>query len=94
FENLPAQAFLTFSIPGGSLPVNVPGLVIKINAILNDFCDAEALGILSPSLPVTAEEWLSALEEVMPGRVLEANRNAFVAGRDLGSREGPGGEAR
>jgi len=52
------------------------------------------LGILSLSLPVTAEEWLSALEEVMPGRVLEANRNAFVAGRDLGSREGPGGEAR
>jgi indolepyruvate ferredoxin oxidoreductase beta subunit len=49
------------------------------------------LGILSLSLPVTEEEWLFALEEVMPERVIEANRKAFFAGRALESRAVPEG---
>ena len=52
------------------------------------------LGILSLSLPVTEAEWLSALEEVMPERVLEANRRAFFSGRALEPRAAPGGAAR
>ena len=52
------------------------------------------LGILSHSLPMTETEWLAALEEVMPGRVLEANRNAFFAGRALAPPAAPGGGAR
>ena len=51
------------------------------------------LGILSLSLPVTEEEWLSTIEEVMPGRVVEANHGAFLAGRALESQASPGGEA-
>jgi indolepyruvate ferredoxin oxidoreductase beta subunit len=52
------------------------------------------LGILSPSLPVTETDWLAALEEVVPDRVLEANRRAFFAGRALETRAAPGGGER
>jgi len=52
------------------------------------------LGILSLSLPVTEAEWLAALEEVIPERVLEANRRAFFSGRALEPRAAPGGATR
>ena len=52
------------------------------------------LGILSHSLPITGEEWLAAIEEVMPGRLVEANQKAFLAGRDLEPQAAPGGGAR
>lgn len=41
------------------------------------------LGVLSAALPVGVDEWLSVMEEVVPGKALEANREAFLAGREL-----------
>jgi indolepyruvate ferredoxin oxidoreductase beta subunit len=66
-----------------------PGSVIVDAAdIAAEAGDARAantvlLGILSPLLPVGEEEWLEVIEKLVPGRALDANRNAFLAGRKL-----------
>lgn len=38
-------------------------------------------GTSSPLLPVGEDEWLQAIEKLVPRKALEANRNAFLAGR-------------
>lgn len=42
------------------------------------------LGILSPTLPVSGEEWIASIEKLVKPKAVDANRNAFLAGRDLG----------
>ena len=76
--------------PGG---VIVDAVEIAAGAGSARAANTVLLGILSHSLPVTEEEWLSTIEEVMPGRVVEANHGAFLAGRALESQTSPGGEA-
>lgn len=76
--------------PGG---VIVDAVEIAAGAGSARAANTVLLGILSHSLPVTEEEWLSTIEEVMPGRVVEANHGAFLAGRALESQASPGGEA-
>lgn len=41
------------------------------------------LGILSPQLVVDEEEWLEVIERHVPDKALDANRNAFLAGRGI-----------
>lgn len=41
------------------------------------------LGILSPLLPVGEEEWLEVIEMNVPGKALDANKKAFLAGRKI-----------
>jgi len=65
----------------------VPGaVVVDASMIAAEAGDARAantvlLGILSTSLPVPPEGWLAAVRELVPGRALEANEKAFIAGR-------------
>lgn len=78
---------------------NAPGgVMVDATEIAREAGSARAantvlLGILSLSLPVTETEWLAAMEEVVPGRVLEANRGAFFAGRGLETHAASGGES-
>lgn len=66
-----------------------PGaVVVDARDIAAEAGDARAantvlLGILSCSLPVPKDEWLSVIRELVPGRALEANEKAFLAGRQL-----------
>jgi indolepyruvate ferredoxin oxidoreductase, beta subunit len=41
------------------------------------------LGILSPLLPMGRDEWLDAIERLVPKKALEANRSAFLAGVEI-----------
>jgi indolepyruvate ferredoxin oxidoreductase beta subunit len=41
------------------------------------------LGILSVTLPVTEEEWLATLEKLVKAKAVDANKNAFEAGRGI-----------
>lgn len=69
----------------GLSPDNV---VVDAPGIASEAGDARAantvlLGVLSVMLPVTEEEWLSVIEEVVPRKAAPANRNAFMAGREI-----------
>ena len=71
----------------GLSPDNV---VVDALGIAAEAGDARAantvlLGILSVTLPVGCEEWVATMEDVVPTRALEANRNAFLAGREIAS---------
>ena len=85
-----AELLLDYA-PGG---VIVDAVEIAAEAGSARAANTVLLGILSHSLPVTEEEWLSIIEEVMPRRVVEANHKAFLAGRSLEPKAAPGGEAR
>ena len=41
------------------------------------------LGILSLALPVGVDEWLAVIEKLVKAKAVEANRNAFLVGREL-----------
>ena len=41
------------------------------------------LGILSPLLAVDEDEWLEVIERLVPGKALDANMKAFLAGRGI-----------
>jgi len=67
----------------------VPGsVVVDAVAIATEAGNARAantvlLGILSRALDAPEEAWLAALEELVPARVLDVNREAFARGRAL-----------
>jgi indolepyruvate ferredoxin oxidoreductase beta subunit len=63
-------------------------IIVDAPAIAAEAGDARAantvlLGILSPILPVEEEEWLAAIESLMKGKAVEANKKAFLAGRAI-----------
>ncbi|MCG2817601.1 MAG: indolepyruvate oxidoreductase subunit beta [Actinomycetia bacterium] len=72
------------------LRLSPDNVVVDAPGIAAEAGDARAantvlLGILSVTLPVGCEEWVATMEEVVPPRALEANRNAFLAGREIAS---------
>jgi len=86
-----AEELILRNAPGS---IMVDAIEIAVEAGSARAANTVLLGILSLSLPVTEAEWLAALEEVVPDRVLEANRGAFFAGRALESQDAPGGGER
>jgi indolepyruvate ferredoxin oxidoreductase, beta subunit len=65
-------------------------IIVDAAGIAAECGDARAantvlLGILSPLLPVPEDEWLAAIDKLVPKKALEANRRAFLAGRELGA---------
>lgn len=64
-------------------------IVVDAPSIAAEAGDARAantvlLGILSQSLPMSEEEWLTVIGQVVPARALEANKEAFSRGGSLG----------
>ena len=67
-------------------------IIVDAAAVAADAGDIRAantvlLGILSPLLPVGEDEWLEAIESLVPKKALEANRNAFLAGARIAGEE-------
>ncbi len=67
-------------------------IIVDAAGIAAEAGDARAantvlLGILSPLLPVGSDEWLDAIERLVPEKALEANRNAFLAGVEIAGRK-------
>jgi len=60
----------------------VDGLELAMRAGDARTVNTVLLGALSNGLPFAAEAWLTALEQRVPAKALEANRRAFALGRD------------
>jgi indolepyruvate ferredoxin oxidoreductase beta subunit len=63
-------------------------IIVDAPAIAAEAGDARAantvlLGILSLALPVGVDEWLAVIEKLVKAKAVEANRNAFLVGREL-----------
>jgi len=63
-------------------------IIVDAPAIAAEAGDARAantvlLGILSPALPVGVDEWLDVIGRLVKAKAVEANRNAFLVGREL-----------
>jgi indolepyruvate ferredoxin oxidoreductase beta subunit len=63
-------------------------IIVDAPAIAAEAGDARAantilLGILSPELPVGVDEWLAVIGKLIKAKAVEANRNAFLVGREL-----------
>ncbi len=63
-------------------------IIVDAPTIAAEAGDARAantvlLGILSLALPVGVDEWLAVIEKLVKAKAVEANRNAFLVGREL-----------
>ncbi|MHB8895261.1 MAG: indolepyruvate oxidoreductase subunit beta [Candidatus Geothermincolia bacterium] len=73
------------NLASNSVIVNAPDIAAQAG-------DARAantvlLGILSTTLPVSDEEWMSTIEKLVKPRAVESNKKAFLVGRDIGLME-------
>jgi len=63
-------------------------IIVDAPAVAAEAGDARAantvlLGILSPVLPVGVDEWLAVIERLVKAKAVEANKNAFLVGREF-----------